>query len=97
MGTQSEPQPIEGAPVPIFGRMISCLGGFATYDEDVIEHSKLIFSPESYDSLLCTAIYAVPAPPILTPWTDRALAPLLFIQVQLNASTTPLTAKCGLF
>ena len=69
MGAQSEPQSIEGAPIPIFGRTISCLAGFATYDDDLIERLRLIFPPESYDSLLRTMIHAAPASPISTPWT----------------------------
>ena len=70
MGAQSKPPPIEGAPVPILGCTISCLAGFATYNEDLIECSKLIFPPESYDPLLRTMIHASPMFPISTPWTE---------------------------
>ena len=70
MGTQSKPPPIEGAPIPILGHPISCLAGFATYDEDLIECSKLIFPPESYDHLLHTMIHTSCASPISTSWTE---------------------------
>ena len=57
--------------------MISCLAGLATYDDEFIDQTRLILPPETYDSLLRTAIYAAPTDSslITTSWTTRVLAP----------------------
>jgi len=58
--------------------MISCLAGIITYDDDEnLERSKILFPPDTYDSLLCRAIYAAPAHTTLvqSSWTTQALAP----------------------
>ena len=51
--------------------MISCLAGIVTYDDDEnLECSKILFPPDTYDSLLHTAIYAAPAhtAPVQSSW-----------------------------
>jgi hypothetical protein len=77
----------------MFGRTISCLAGFATYNEDLIEHLRLIFPPESYDSLLRVMIHAAPASPISTPWTARALAPPSFYSSAAKCKYKPIDRK----